>query len=68
MPYAIPWKRIWASQGTPLSDATEEKQWRKLLHRALNTCVCMPVECSTKILLTPILGLEKGSSTLEARV
>eukprot|EP00964_Phaeocystis_antarctica_P128559 scaffold92333_cov105-Phaeocystis_antarctica.AAC.1 len=35
--YTIPWKRVWASLGTPLSDATEEKQWRKLLQRALNT-------------------------------
>ena len=35
--YPIPWKRVWASLGTPLSDPSEEKQWRKLLQRALNT-------------------------------
>ena len=35
--YQIPWKKIWRSLGTPLSDASEEKQWRKLLHRALFT-------------------------------
>ena len=37
VPYNIPWKRVWSSLGTPLSDPSEEKQWRKLLHRALNT-------------------------------
>ena len=31
------WKTVWSSLGTPLSDPTEEKQWRKLLQRALNT-------------------------------
>ena len=31
----IPWDKIWPSLGTPLSDATEERNWRKLLHRAL---------------------------------
>lgn len=30
----IPWKRVWSSLGTPLSDPSEEKQWSKLLHRA----------------------------------
>jgi len=34
-PYTkIPFKKIFASFGTPLSDATEERQWRKLVHRA----------------------------------
>ena len=33
----IPWKKIWASLGTPFSDAWEEKHWRKLLHRAIFT-------------------------------
>ena len=33
----IPWAEIWPSLGTPLSDATEEKHWRKLLHRAIFT-------------------------------
>ena len=37
VPYPIPWKKVWSSVGTPLSDPTEEKQWRKLLQRALNT-------------------------------
>jgi len=37
VPYEIPWPRVWRSLGTPLSDASEEKQWRKLLHRALFT-------------------------------
>ena len=32
----IPWKQVWNSLGTPLSDPTEEKAWRKLLHRAIN--------------------------------
>ena len=32
----IPWMRIWRSLGTPLSDPTEEKAARKLLHRAWN--------------------------------
>ena len=36
LPYPIPWRMIWASIGTPLSDPTEEKAWRKLLHRAIN--------------------------------
>ena len=31
----IPWDLIWPSLGTPLSDATEERNWRKLLHRAI---------------------------------
>ena len=31
----IPWEKIWPTLGTPLSDATEERNWRKLLHRAL---------------------------------
>ena len=35
-PQTIPWKKVWASIGTPLSDPTEEKAWRKLLHRAIN--------------------------------
>eukprot|EP00966_Prymnesium_polylepis_P058968 1366900-Prymnesium_polylepis.1 len=26
--------------GTPLSDATEERQWRKLVHRATNQRSC----------------------------
>jgi len=33
--YSIDWKKVWKSLGTPLSDATEEKTWRKLLHRAI---------------------------------
>ena len=32
----IPWNLIWPSLGTPLSDATEERDWRKLLHRGIN--------------------------------
>ena len=35
IPYPLDWKGIWASLGTPLSDATEERTWRKLLHRAI---------------------------------
>ena len=31
----IPWNEIWKSIGTFLSDATEEKHWRKLLHRGI---------------------------------
>ena len=31
---SIPFKRIWPTLGTPISDATEEKDWRKMLHRA----------------------------------
>jgi len=34
--FPIPWQRIWKSFGTPLSDPTEEKVWRKLVNRALN--------------------------------
>ena len=30
----IPFKKIFKSFGTPLSDPTEERQWRKLVHRA----------------------------------
>jgi hypothetical protein len=30
----IPFDKVFASMGTPLSDATEERQWRKLVHRA----------------------------------
>ena len=45
----IAWNVIWKSIGTALSDSTEEKQWRKLLHRAIfvrskdlsaPTCAC----------------------------
>ena len=28
------WPKIWRSLGTPLTDPTEEKSWRRLLHRA----------------------------------
>ena len=31
----IPFEIIWPTLGTPLSDATEEKNWRKMLHRAI---------------------------------
>ena len=31
----IPWEKIWPTLGTPLSDATEERNWRTLLHRAI---------------------------------
>ena len=31
----IPWEKIWPTLGTPLSDATEERNWRKLLHCAI---------------------------------
>ena len=31
----IPFHLIWPSLGTPLSDATEENAWRKLLHRGI---------------------------------
>ena len=30
----IPFDKVFASFGTPLSDPTEERQWRKLVHRA----------------------------------
>ena len=30
----IPFKKIFKSFGTPLSDPTEERQWRKLVQRA----------------------------------
>ena len=29
----VPWDKVWESLGTPISDATEERHWRKLLHR-----------------------------------
>jgi hypothetical protein len=29
------WGKIWNSLGTDFSDATEEKQWRKMVHRAI---------------------------------
>ena len=31
----IPFSKIFASFGTPLSDPSEERQWRKLVHRAI---------------------------------
>ena len=34
MGHALPFDKIFRSFGTPLSDATEERQWRKLVHRA----------------------------------
>ena len=34
--HPIAWKAVWHSIGTPLSDPTEEKAWRKFLHRAIN--------------------------------
>ena len=46
---SISWNDIWKSIGTELYDATEERQWRKLLHRAIfvrskdssaPTCAC----------------------------
>ena len=30
-----PFDAIWPTLGTPLSDATEEKEWRKMLQRAI---------------------------------
>ena len=36
MPFQPKWDEIWRSFGTPLSDPSEEKAWRKLLHRAWN--------------------------------
>ena len=30
----IPWPKVFASFGTPLSDPSDERQWRKLVHRA----------------------------------
>ena len=33
---AVPWEEIWRSLGTPLSDPSEEKSYRRLLHRAIN--------------------------------
>ena len=33
----IPWKKLFASFGTPISDPTEERQWQKLIHRAIFT-------------------------------
>ena len=32
----IPWDDIWPTLNTPLSDATEERNWRKMLHRAIH--------------------------------
>ena len=32
----VPFPKIWPTLGTPLSDATEEKQWRKMLQRAID--------------------------------
>ena len=29
----VPWDKVWESLGNPISDATEERHWRKLLHR-----------------------------------
>ena len=34
--YPLHWPKIWGSVGTPLSDATEERIWRRMLHRALD--------------------------------
>ena len=47
----IPWEKIWPTLGTPLSDATEERNWRKLLHRAIfvrNRDPKGPQECRLK--------------------
>ena len=33
--FTPPFDEIWPSLGTPLSDATEEKEWRKMLQRAI---------------------------------
>ena len=30
------WPKVWSSLGTPLSDPTEERAWRRLLHRAID--------------------------------
>ena len=37
-PYRIlfKWSDVWSSFGTPLSDPTEEKAWRRLVHRAID--------------------------------
>ena len=40
----IPWRSVWQSLGTPLSDPTEEKAWRKLLHRAWDAKNRHPLE------------------------
>ena len=36
----IPFDKVFASLGTPLSDATEERHYRKLLHRGTLLLVC----------------------------
>ena len=33
---SLNWMQIWRRLGTPLSDPTEEKTWRRLLHRAID--------------------------------
>ena len=33
---SLNWMSVWQSLGTPLSDPTEEKTWRRLLHRAID--------------------------------
>ena len=35
-PLNFKWTHVWDSLGTPLSDPTEEKAWRRLLHRAID--------------------------------
>ena len=35
MGFQLPFNVIWPTLGTPLSDATEEKEWRKMLQRAI---------------------------------
>ena len=32
----VNWRRVWSNVGTKLSDPTEEKAWRRLLHRAID--------------------------------
>jgi hypothetical protein len=38
-----PFDKVFASMGTPLSDATEEKHWRKLVQRAINVRNRFPI-------------------------
>ena len=58
----VPWDKVWESLGTPISDATEERHWRKLLHRG--TFVRNKQSDKSKPTTCRMLGCHKEESML----
>jgi len=58
----VPWDKVWESLGTPISDATEERHWRKLLHRG--TFVRNKQSDKSKPTVCRMIGCHKEESML----